>query len=351
MSNDAKGIISWSVKDDEKHEMLLEGIVTSVVEAFNSRKPARMGYGKGNVKRCGYNRRYIMSDGRSKMNPHGVGNPDRLMVEGPVDSEVQVIWFEEGDGNRIAVMVNFSSHPVTLFSTEYISADFPGAMRKDIQALYESNLPVLYLQGACGNIDTYDFENDFQWGKGMEGYKRIGRILAGEVIKIISQGYAEEMPEGVFSVLNRMIRLPYKKIDQDEVDEIRSQWEQMTEEEKEKMPFEQKVYQTRLMYLERLINQNGTHEIEITVLILGDLVIATVPGEYFVEYQLALKKKFHDYKVIVLELANGGVGYIPTKQAVALGGYEAISTIFSGEAGSMILDGWVEMLAKKTGRK
>jgi hypothetical protein len=34
-------------------------------------------------------------------------------------------------------------------------------MRKDIQALYESNLPVLYLQGACGNIDTYDFENGF----------------------------------------------------------------------------------------------------------------------------------------------------------------------------------------------
>lgn len=49
-------------------------------------------------------------------------------------------------------------------------------------------------------------------------------------------------------------------------------------------------------------------------------------------------------RVVVMGLTNGSIGYIPTKQAIALGGYEAVSSMFSNEAGGIILEGWLDLI-------
>ena len=142
MIDDDKDVIPWCRRDEKKHRKLLDGIVSSAQEAYRNRIPARMGYGRGEVEKCGFNRRYIMSDGKSMMNPFGKDNPDRLMVEGPVDKEVQVVWFEDMSGELISVMVNHACHPVTLIDSLMVSADFPGEMRNIIKTVFDRNIQI-----------------------------------------------------------------------------------------------------------------------------------------------------------------------------------------------------------------
>ena len=55
---------------------------------------------------------------------------------------------------------------------------------------------------------------------------------------------------------------------------------------------------------------------------IGDLGIAAIPCEVFVEIGLEMKKKSPFDKTFTISLANGYNGYLPTPEQHALGGYE-----------------------------
>jgi hypothetical protein len=46
----------------------------------------------------------------------------------------------------------------------------------------------------------------------------------------------------------------------------------------------------------------------------------------------------------MVELANGWCSYVPTRQAIALGGYEAMQRRLSADAGRMIVDTSSELI-------
>ncbi|MCK5844576.1 MAG: hypothetical protein KAG97_07710, partial [Victivallales bacterium] len=53
------------------------------------------------------------------------------------------------------------------------------------------------------------------------------------------------------------------------------------------------------------------------------LSIVFLPGEVMVEYGLQIKELTSGKKVIVIAYANEDIDYVPTKEAIAEGGYEA----------------------------
>ena len=55
---------------------------------------------------------------------------------------------------------------------------------------------------------------------------------------------------------------------------------------------------------------------------IGDVAIAAIPCEVFVETGLHLKATSPFSQTIPIELANGYNGYLPTEEQHALGGYE-----------------------------
>ena len=55
---------------------------------------------------------------------------------------------------------------------------------------------------------------------------------------------------------------------------------------------------------------------------IGNLGIATMPGEAFVELGMAVKQASPFETTMMIELANDYRGYIPTEDAFAVGGYE-----------------------------
>ena len=62
---------------------------------------------------------------------------------------------------------------------------------------------------------------------------------------------------------------------------------------------------------------------EIQVISLGDMVLAGVPGEFFVELGLQIKREAGPRRsVLIAGFANGNIGYIPARRAYPHGGYE-----------------------------
>ncbi|NND32787.1 MAG: hypothetical protein HKN76_09365, partial [Saprospiraceae bacterium] len=68
-------------------------------------------------------------------------------------------------------------------------------------------------------------------------------------------------------------------------------------------------------------SQSG-RKVDVSVLQLGNICLLHLPGELFVEYQLAAQKMKAGAKVCVAAYGDYGPGYIGTKIAYSEGGYE-----------------------------
>ena len=92
--------------------------------------------------------------------------------------------------------------------------------------------------------------------------------------------------------------------------------------------------------------RNGQpQDVEVQVISLGrDLAWVGLPGEIFVELGLAIKAASPFKHTIIAELANGSIGYIPTKRAYAEGNYEPISARCAEGSGEMVVDAAVRLL-------
>jgi hypothetical protein len=79
-------------------------------------------------------------------------------------------------------------------------------------------------------------------------------------------------------------------------------------------------------------------EVEVQVIALGnELAWVGLPGEIFAELGLAIKQSSPFKQTIIAELANGSIGYIPTKRAFAEGNYEPISARCGEGSGEMLV--------------
>ena len=88
--------------------------------------------------------------------------------------------------------------------------------------------------------------------------------------------------------------------------------------------------------------------VPLQVVRIGDLAICGLPFEAFVEIGLDLKQRSPFAHTIVIGLANGSYGYLPTPEQHKLGGYETwLGTCNVQEDASVILvDNLLKMLAE-----
>ncbi len=334
---------------DTMLEKLATRIADCVVAAHARLVPAGMGYGRGTVEGCAFNRRFIMSNGRSRM--HGAGPKEliRLKAEGPVDPELQVVWFEAEEGRPLAIMVNYSSHATNFYAMPIVSADFPGVMRCILQSVFGADVPVLYLQGACGNVMCSSLDQPVFAGRGEARARRIGQSLAGEVLKVMNTNALRKDGIGI-AFARRLLDMPYREVPPIPFDEAaerwrhyREQWDTFTS-----LDIEDRAVINSTLRLARYLEKAPSDRLEIAAFSMGEVLFLTNPAEYFVEYQLEIKRRVSHRPVILSELTNGRAGYVPTRLACALGGYEAIQTRFNPDAGEKILEASVELLAGLT---
>ena len=314
---------------------LPDRIARAVSAANAGLRPAKASVGVGREEHLSFNRRYFMKDGTVGWNP-GKKNPAIVKPAGPIDPDVPVVYFETPDGKPVATYVNFAMHLDTVGGLR-VSADYPFTLSSVLAKLKGPDMVTLFGIGCAGDINHVDVSGtDPQ--KGPREAARIGTILAGEVLKT----YARLTPVTTAAprVRREVLALPLAPIRSGDVEPAMKTAVRFGKGEP---TFLERVNAYKVIDVHA--RQGKPLEAEVQVFSLGhELAFVALPGEIFVELGLYMKQHSPFRHTIIAELANGSVGYVPTRRAFAEGNYEPVSARCAPGSGEQIAEAAVRLL-------
>jgi len=310
-------------------------IASSVKQAVEKLASATASAAIGHEDRLSFNRRYIMKDGTVGWNP-GKLNPKIDKPAGPIDPAVSVVYFESADGVPILSYVNFSMHPDTVGGLQ-ISADYAAPLCNTLSRIKGESMLTMFTNGTCGDINHVNV-NSKDPQKGFDEARRIGTVLAGEVIKT----YANLKPINANAVRfkREVVKLELPKFTPEELQKAR---QTAVKFGKDAPPFLERVNAFKII---DVASRDGKPwEVDVQVIALGDDVAwVALPGEIFVELGLAIKEASPFRCTIIAELANGAIGYIPAKKAFEQGNYEPVSARCAPGSGELLAETAIRLL-------
>ncbi len=292
-----------------------------------------VGVGAGKVEQFASNRRILGPDGKVKFVRYSAcRNAEiRAAPEGLIDPMVRVVSFWNQD-KPVAVLSYYATHPQSHYGKGCVSADTVGLAR----SLREAALPGVFhmhFDGAGGNIAA---------GKYNDGAPENRRVLAERLAQGMEQAWQHTRKEPLkpadIAWKVKPTRLPLRDTLTNDAPFLKVLTDQTA-------ATGDKIRAARnLAWAGRC---KSGHRIEISTLWLGDIALLHMPGELFVEYQLAAHKFAPDATVCMAAYADCGPGYIGTAEAYDQGGYETgeVSLVGLGVE-AVLMDAIREVLRK-----
>jgi hypothetical protein len=285
---------------------VLRRLEKSVRDSIAQAQPiTHLGLGQADVREVASNRRLIGADGKVRTRYTATKDPAmRAEPEGVVDPAVSLVSFWNADA-PLAVLSYYATHPQSYYRTGIPNPDFPGMARffRDLEipeALH------VHFNGAGGNIGA---------GKYNDGAPSNRVVLARRVADGMKRAWdatkREPIAPGAIGWAVEPLRLPPAK--HLKLEELQAQLKGR------QAAFFLQGGSSKIAWLRRC--QAG-RPLDVTCLTLGRARILHMPGELFVEYQLAAKAQRPDLFVAMAAYGDYGPGYIGTAIAYEQGGYE-----------------------------
>ena len=210
------------------------------------------------------------------------------------------------DDRPLAVLTYYATHPQSYYYTGKCSADFVGMGRDEAEAAEKAGLHI-HFNGAGGNVVA---------GKYNDGSHEMRPILARRLAEGMKRAWddTKKVPVGdlTFDWATRDVVLP--------VGTWYDEKEQLATLHDTKQKLIPRLRAARNIAWARRVADG--HKITIGRLRLGPIDILQMPGELFIEYQLAAQKMRPDAFVCMAAYGDYGPGYIGTAEAYSQGGYE-----------------------------
>ncbi len=328
--------------DPEYLAGLAQSIAGAVQEASQSMEPVEISVGQGECREVGRNRRHR---GES------------------TDSQVTVVRIH-GVDRVVALVVNYACHPVVLGPDNLlITADYPYYMIRALEQVY-AGAQVVMLNGACGDVNVGHSTADSIKGNAnskrtFEEAERLGRLLAGEAFKA-SEGATPLEPSEIAWDLQE-ICLPLEPLPTSrDLEQQAEQWQRASRELKDNGASYGEYHQaevwsewaqnmTRQIRLGEALQSVTT---EVTVFSIGSLDFVSLPGEFFHEFALQIKRERSPRMVLVAGYCNDNIGYVAPGYCYDEGGYEVEDSYryyghpsrLARGSGEMVVDRLLEML-------
>ena len=317
-------------KEEPYIESMIQKGALAIEMAWKSRQPVVCGAISGYEDRVSANRRYIRRDGTVITQPQiTLLTNDILCCEGPIDPEIGVVCIKNMEGKILGVMVNFSAHANMRMGL--VSSDYPGIIYTDIKTHYGADC--IFLAGACGNINS------------VSSVESTGSLLAVDVRRLIDS-IKDFSADWDIESRERKISLPLRSLEKLEAAVRNPEMFIGVLPELVKKGW----YKHSLEILRNLREKGDSLDVVVQVCRLGKVAFASVPCEYFVEHQLRIKEEHKTPYTYIVSLANGWLGYIPTKKAFEReGGHETTTALWSKmapETGDILANTVLEMLAE-----
>jgi hypothetical protein len=250
------------------------------------------------------NRRILGPDGRVRATRY-TSCPDpalRAEPEGTIDPVLSLVSFWN-DQKPVAVLSYYAVHPQSYYRTGVANPDFPGVARFFRQLAVPAALHV-HFNGAGGNLGAGKYNDGSP-----ENRLRLAERLADGMKRAWETTQREPItPEAVAWTVESIALPPAKN--------LVAMQAQLKAHDATILKGDNPL---KLAWLRRC--QDG-HRLEVACLVLGRARILHLPGELFVEYQLAAKAERPGQFVAVAAYGDYAPGYIGTAIAYEQGGYE-----------------------------
>ncbi len=352
-SGPAVEAVAYEAGAEQIQDLVIPGIVESCVQAFRSCKPAQLWAAAGRAEGVCFNRRLRLVDGRTVMNwtRPSVETIDRPL--GPVDTQIGVLAAGKTPDNPCLVLANLALHPAILAGDNWLmGTDWPGYYYDSIARVFGPGAQAIFAQGAEGNVNHIDAW-DSQQGRGFKEAQRIGSVVGLSVAGSLRDAAAVSGP--IMSSV-RTLRADPRKISPEQLVRAKSIIDAAEGADEGMVDGISDLVFARDQI--KMAGRADPFEMQVQVFRIGQVAVVALPGEFFVEYALEIKAQSPAELTLVVGLANGYVGYVPTPEAFEQGGYEPTSWRFGKlvpEAGNMCVKAAIEQLGllfdDKTGRR
>lgn len=319
--------IFQSAPDPAYVDLVTKKIGDAITQAFLDRVPAKIAWGAGSVPDEVFNRRWYMKEGTIGEDPFGKTNdkvrmnPPRASADliepaGPTDPEVSILAVETTEGKPLALLANYSLHYVG--GMPGVSADYFGvfnaAIARHLNA--DDDFVGIMSNGTSGDINNINFRVPQPEQKAGEQMVLVGEKVAKEVYRAYGELVFQDWVP--LKAVQKEVTLGVRKPTAEEVEEAKALLK-VAETEGRPLRGLREIYANCTV---DLASYPDTEDLILQALQIGDLGIAAIPCEVFVEIGLAIKAETPFADQFTIELANGYNGYLPTEAQHALGGYE-----------------------------
>lgn len=335
-------------------------IIEAIVKAQSKLQPAKLGWNQTEAPEFTAVRRWVRRPDRIEVDPfgnqtvranmHAGRNWNDVTGEsGPEDPDLSMISIQTLKGKPLAILANFSMH--YFGGVKPISSDYFGLFASYLREKLKANEDFVGIMshGCSGDIwrrdyTLRDWSIDPLPNEEQMQIENFAKGLAERALKDYRKIKHQEITD--IAMAETRMTLNYRV-----PDAALLQWAQkIVQEMKDRNP----KNRTEVYALEQtILHERKSTEIVLQALRIGDIAIATIPNETYALTGLKLKARSPLNKTMIIELANGGDGYIPPPEQHFLGGYNtwpARSAGLEKRAEPKIVEACLNLLEQVTGK-
>ena len=292
--------LAGSICDLAFHEKAVRRVASSLRIAMDKKqRMTHLGLGQAKVEKIASNRRYVLPDGKISFGRGSSSGRNVLAArapEGTIDPWLKTISFWNED-RPIVALSGYATHPMSYYRTGEVSADFPGIARNRMQKETPDCLQI-YFSGAAGNVTA---------GKYNSGEPKNRAVLANRLHAAMALAWKNTRRQALEQIEFRNAELFLKPRDHPGFTEA---------------DFERKLVKGVNHWHQCLAAMGLSwrrrcelgRPVDVPVIDFGPAQLLLLPGESYVEYQLAAQKMRPDSFVLVAGYGDGGTGYVPTEK-------------------------------------
>jgi hypothetical protein len=280
--------------------------------------------GEAKVEKVASNRRILSADGKTFAFQRFTAcrnSPQCDAPEGVIDPMLRTLSFYDGE-RRVASLHYYATHPMSYYGKGMVGPDFVGMARERLEGFH------VYFTGAAGNVGA---------GKYNDGSIEKRAVLAARMEAAMRAALEGEKRRKIGRVDWRVagVRLPHRDGEAYNESTARSMLGSGKTAER--------ASAARYLAWWEFVKRGGV--IDLQTLRLDGASVVHMPGELFVEYQLAASAMRKGERVAMAAYGDYGPMYIGTRKAYAEGGYEtsAVSRV-SPESEDILLGACKRML-------
>ena len=348
--------------DEEVFDLLVERISKVALSAWENRKPGsfKNAFDRAAVGMC---RRVDYSDGTAQM--WGDSNTAVFTeLEGGNDSGVEIMFTYDENKKLTGAMVNVCCPAQCVQHRLFVSPDYWGETKKLLRERFGEDFfmlptcstagdqcPVDLVRWVNPDTDVHDpnlIRHNPPVRKAdpsmfdLEGMRKAGRRVANAVKDAFDELTGEFQSDIKFEHHVHNMQLPLRRVTLNEKIAAEKGLAEYCRGISGNVNFMDVANCQKFFGVTERFEEQETKNIvdtEVHVIRMGSVAIATFPYEVFLDYGNQIKAREYCEQSFLIQLANGSMGYLPTKKAEGHGHYSAFvgSGVVGHEGGDLMV--------------